>query len=888
MRPERIMTRTLLWSLVLGPALLLAALVFPATAAAADPLANLAACSGTGTVACDLYAEPGTAAITSGTTVDIWGFATSSGGTPTAPGPSIVVTEGDQVTVTVHNNLSALTGVTFDGQAMAPDLTGIAPGASKPYTFTASTPGTYLYEAGLIPGTQYQVSMGLYGVLIVRPSGAPGQAYGDAATAFSTEAVVVLSEIDPSLNSSSAPESFDLRYFAPRYQLINGVAYEASAPTIAATSGQQLLLRYVNAGIQHHSMAVLGLHQAELALDGSRLPGNRTVVAETINPGESLDALISLPAASATSTKYAVYDAAMLLNNNGGTGFGGMLTFIDASAAGSTADTVGPLTSGIALDTATGDLSATVSDAGRGDSNIAAAEFFVDATGATGSGTPMSGAFAATSETVTGSAAVPSGGWPTGTHTVYVRGQDAAGNWGPLEAYSFTVDATGPTTSALALDPPDWNGTGDVTLTGTASDAASGGSNVDAAEYFLGAAGADGSGAPVTLNLVAPITSLTAVIPQASIPVAGATVYVHARDAAGNWGDFATIPLGNDHTGPATSGVAAAPNPNNGLLAINTAYPDVRVTATVSDAASGGSTVTAAEGFIDTAGADGSGFPFTPDDGLFDTTTEAVTADIPLTTIRLLPDGNHTIYVHGRDAAGNWGSTSSTVLVVDKTGPAISGVTIVPNTIAFGTASVQLSVSATDAITGVTGGQYWIDGTATPPANAVSFSGTSATIATSTLAGGIHTVHVRVQDGTTNWSAVSSAGLAVVQAVNDSRSVNANTSSTQTLDVTAASGLLANDLPAGSTAAIVSAPVRTSGTGSGTLAVSCPGSLGTAASPSAGGSTVCTNGAYRITLTGVGGSGNARRASKRGTFEFTYSTTYNGVTVTATVTITVN
>ena len=92
----------------------------------------------------------------------------------------------------------------------------------------------------------------------------------------------------------------------------------------------------------------------------------------------------------------------------------------------------------------------------------------------------------------------------------------------------------------------------------------------------------------------------------------------------------------------------------------------------------------------------------------------------------------------------------------------------------------------------------------------------------------------------------------------------------------------------GRLARIASAPVRTSGNGAGTIAISCPGSLGTAATPSINGNTVCTNGAYRVTLNGVGNNNNQRTASKRGTYQFTYTLTLNGVTATATVTITVN
>jgi xanthine dehydrogenase iron-sulfur cluster and FAD-binding subunit A len=198
-------------------------------------------------------------------------------------------------------------------------------------------------------------------------------------------------------------------------------------------------------------------------------------------------------------------------------------------------------------------------------------------------------------------------------------------------------------------------------------------------------------------------------------------------------------------------------------------------------------------------------------------------------------------------------------------------------------------VTASDATTSLTGGQYWIDGSATPPANPTAFAGLSASIPTSTLAAGTHTIYVRVQDAALNWSTVSSAALWVVLAVNDTATITANGSTTQTFDV-GAPGLLANDQPsaAGRTTSIASAPIRTSGTGAGTIVVSCPAALGVAATPAIGGSTVCTNGAYRVTLNGVGNNNNQRAASKRGTFSFTYTLTFNGVTSTATVTITVN
>jgi Multicopper oxidase len=110
------------------------------------------------------------------------------------PGPTLIVTEGQTVTVTLTNNLPTAAGNTsilFPGfntcagtlnistQACTGTLSGITglltqeavPGGTVTYTFVASQPGTHPYYSG----TQgdLQVEMGLYGALIVLPANVP-------------------------------------------------------------------------------------------------------------------------------------------------------------------------------------------------------------------------------------------------------------------------------------------------------------------------------------------------------------------------------------------------------------------------------------------------------------------------------------------------------------------------------------------------------------------------------------------------------------------------------------------------------------------------------------------------------------------------------------------
>ena len=113
------------------------------------------------------------------------------------PGPTLIVTEGQTITVNLTNNLpvpAGNTSILFPGfpvsasaastqpasctgaVAATPAPQGLlaveaAPGCTVTYTFTATTPGTHAYYSG----TQgdLQIEMGLYGAVIVLPASPP-------------------------------------------------------------------------------------------------------------------------------------------------------------------------------------------------------------------------------------------------------------------------------------------------------------------------------------------------------------------------------------------------------------------------------------------------------------------------------------------------------------------------------------------------------------------------------------------------------------------------------------------------------------------------------------------------------------------------------------------
>ncbi len=493
--------------------------------------------------------------------VPVWGYcqrtdsATPCGGVTAPGGPTLTVDAGDEVTITLHNTLGEATSLYLGGQALVPDTVGAAAGGTASYTFTASRPGTYLYEAGLTKNHQHQVAMGLYGALVVH-SATAGEAY-DAGSTFDTEQVMLLGEIDPALNTAAVPADFDMRAFAPRYAVVNGQVHPSTAP-IVATSGQDVLLRWVNAGTFYHSMTVLGADQRIVGLDGNRLANTgvdlaRRVVAETFGPGQTADAIVTAPTTVA-DRRLAVYDASMTLHNTNAAGAGGMLTFLDVTGAGGAeADTFGPATTNARYVTADGTIAATVSDAATGGGNVTAAEMRLDAPDATA--VAMTGTFGGPSADVTAPFTVPAG-----QHVVYVRGQDSLGNWGPWSSVLIEgADEQGPTTSALSLTPERANGGLAVVIGATGNDSASGNHAIAAGEWWIGT----GTHTAMTVETTGSVASLTGTIPAATAAalVEGQhLVYVRTQDDQNNWGDPAEVILYADRQGPAPSGGVGLPD----------------------------------------------------------------------------------------------------------------------------------------------------------------------------------------------------------------------------------------------------------------------------------------------------------------------------------------
>jgi FtsP/CotA-like multicopper oxidase with cupredoxin domain len=288
----------------------------------------------------NLVASPAYISQPDGSSVYSWGYGCD--GSPTGyappaiagtfcnsmqvPAPTLIVTQGDTVTVHLRNNLpnaAGNTSILFPGfntttsGGVAGLLTQEAvPGGNVTYTFTATTPGTRSYYSG----TQgdLQVEMGLYGAIIVLPSSIPTQcttgihasnvsaqknwgeadfrlapaAYNHPEACYDREYLFQFSEMDPRIHREAEEQSMRnctscmnvaTEPYVPAYYMINGRSmpdlmdgnYDLQYPHQPYNGdphmhpGELTLLRIIGQGRWQHPFHEHGNHVRVLARDGN-------------------------------------------------------------------------------------------------------------------------------------------------------------------------------------------------------------------------------------------------------------------------------------------------------------------------------------------------------------------------------------------------------------------------------------------------------------------------------------------------------------------------------------------------------------------------------------------------------------------------------------------
>jgi FtsP/CotA-like multicopper oxidase with cupredoxin domain len=264
----------------------------------------------------NLYAFPFFMNLPEGTSLYMWGFGDMNGGAsathpegngyalPQYPAPTLIVNQGDSVTINLTNygvpdpvsivvaghNVQASGGT--EGLVTRAAVTG---GAQVTYTFTAGNPGTYIYHSldGANPGLHAE--MGLFGALIVRPSGYNADtnriAYGIAGADYDQEFLYLLSEIDPEVHIEMERGHYTHFTHSDRFAtvyLINGRVFpdllasdfdslyphQPYQGMAKAHPGERVLIREANAGHDPHPFHHHGENLRFIARDGRILSSN--------------------------------------------------------------------------------------------------------------------------------------------------------------------------------------------------------------------------------------------------------------------------------------------------------------------------------------------------------------------------------------------------------------------------------------------------------------------------------------------------------------------------------------------------------------------------------------------------------------------------------------
>ncbi len=294
----------------------------------------------------NLVAAPGYISTPEGNSLYFWGYGTNG---PQYSGPTLIVNQGDLVTIYLTNKLPVPTSIIFPGQANVsvtipgvliipgPLANSLRPaqlngqgGGVAQYRFTAGEPGTYMYHSGTRP--DLQIEMGLVGALIVRPTGfspsdaANRKAYTDAASAFDQEYLFLLSDMDEKIHNavelqvqagmnfspfSGLPITVDMSKRFAVYWFINGrnapdtmlPAFHHSLPGQPYDCfplmhpGEKVLLRVIGGGSDEHPLHHHGNHARMIAQDGRMLgtAGELGTLEFTVpsTPGGTIDTIFS-------------------------------------------------------------------------------------------------------------------------------------------------------------------------------------------------------------------------------------------------------------------------------------------------------------------------------------------------------------------------------------------------------------------------------------------------------------------------------------------------------------------------------------------------------------------------------------------------------------------
>jgi len=308
------------------------------------------------------------------------------------PAPPIVLDEGDEFYLTLTNVGMMIRPDLFDPHTVhyhgfpqaAPIFDGVPDasisinmGSSLTYYYKINDPGTYMYHCHVEAAEHMQ--MGMLGNLYVRPKQdklpndtdlngfihKTGNQYayndGDGSTFYDVDYPIQIGSIDSVFHiASESVQPLPFALMVDNYPMLNGRGYPdtvnpapLSAPAenggkvsqpesalVTALPGQRILLRISNLNVtRFYTLGTMGLSMTVVGKDAKLLRGPGAdgknlyyqTNSVTLGGGESVDAIIEIPADATPGTRYFLYTTNLNYLSNDTEAFGGMMTEIVVS-----------------------------------------------------------------------------------------------------------------------------------------------------------------------------------------------------------------------------------------------------------------------------------------------------------------------------------------------------------------------------------------------------------------------------------------------------------------------------------------------------------------------------------------------------------------------------
>lgn len=216
--------------------------------------------------------------IAPGKVVKVWTFGDR------VPGPVIRVRVGDTVETTINNKGSMPHSIDFHAARIAPSraFRDVMPGKSFTFSFTATTPGVFMYHCGTAP-VVHHIANGMYGMIIVEPRG--------GLPPVGRELALVQSDFYVSDTPGMPADNAKLMSGIPDVVAFNGYAAQYKDNPIVVKKGETIRVFFLDAGPNAWSaFHVVGTIFDRAWLDGN--PANQTVGNQTLNLSPSQGSIV--------------------------------------------------------------------------------------------------------------------------------------------------------------------------------------------------------------------------------------------------------------------------------------------------------------------------------------------------------------------------------------------------------------------------------------------------------------------------------------------------------------------------------------------------------------------------------------------------------------------